>query len=64
VGGAELAGQALAAGLVDELHLLVTPILVGGGRRSLPSGVSLKLELLDEHRFGKGVIHLRYRTTG
>jgi dihydrofolate reductase len=63
VGGPELAGQALAAGLVDELHLFFTPILVGGGRRALPDGVRVRLELLHEHRFGNGVLHLHYRTT-
>jgi dihydrofolate reductase len=62
IGGAELAGQAIAAGLVDEIHLLLEPILVGGGKRALPSGVRANLELLDEHRFGNGVVHLHYRT--
>jgi dihydrofolate reductase len=62
VGGADLAGQAIKAGLVDECHLLVTPILVGGGKQSLPDNVRLKLELLDERRFGNGVVHLHYRT--
>ena len=46
--------------MVDELHLFVTPIVVGGGTQSLPDGVRLKLELLDERRFGNGVIHLHY----
>ena len=62
VGGPDLAGQAIKAGLVDEYHLFVTPIVVGGGKRSLPDGVRLKLELLDERRFGSGVVHLHYRT--
>jgi dihydrofolate reductase len=61
VGGAELAGQALAAGLVDELHLLLSPVVVGGGKRALPLGVHLDLELVDERRFAGGVVHLRYR---
>ncbi len=60
VGGPELAAQAIRAGLVDEYHLFVTPILVGGGKQSLPSGVRLELELLDERRFGNGVVHLHY----
>src|SRR6266850_8447471 len=51
VGGPDLAGQALEAGLVDELQLFVTPILVGRGNRSLPQGVRVQLELLDERRF-------------
>lgn len=62
VGGPELAGQALAAGLVDECHLFLAPVLLGGGTRALPAGVQLRLELLDERRFASGVVHLRYRT--
>jgi dihydrofolate reductase len=62
VGGPDLAAQAIRAGLVDEYHLFVTPILVGGGKQTLPNGVRLELELLGERRFGNGVVHLRYRT--
>jgi len=61
IGGAELAGQAIAAGLVDELHLLLGPIVVGGGKRALPDNVRAELELMDERRFGSGVVHLQYR---
>ena len=64
VGGPDLGGQALAAGLVDELHLFVAPVVVGGGTRALPDGVRMELELLDERRFASGVVHLRYRATG
>jgi dihydrofolate reductase len=62
VGGPDLAAQAIKAGLVDEWLLFVAPILVGGGKQSLPNDVRLKLELLDERRFGNGVVHLRNRT--
>ena len=62
MGGANLAAQAIAAGLVDECHLFIVPIMVGGGTQCLPNNVRLKLELLDERRFGSGVVHLRYRT--
>jgi riboflavin biosynthesis pyrimidine reductase len=62
VGGPELAAHAFRAGLVDELHLFVAPIVVGGGKKSLPDDVRLRLELLDERRFGNGMVHLRYRT--
>jgi dihydrofolate reductase len=62
VGGPDLAAQAIAAGLVDEYHLFVVPIVVGGGKRALPTDVPLKLELLDERRFADGVVHLHYRT--
>ena len=64
VGGANLAGQAIAAGLVDECHLFVAPVLVGGGTRSLPDDVQVTLELLEERRFGNGVVHLHYRIPG
>lgn len=62
VGGADLAAQAIKAGLVDEYHLFITPILVGGGVPSLPNDVRVKLDLLDERRFGGGVVYLHYRT--
>ena len=62
MGGPELAAQAIEAGLVDKWHLFVTPIVVGGGKRSLPDDVRVKLELLDERRFEGGVVHLHYRT--
>jgi dihydrofolate reductase len=62
VGGPDLAAQAFKARLVDEFHLFVAPIVVGGGKQSHPSNVRLKLELLDERRFGNGMLHLHYRT--
>jgi dihydrofolate reductase len=61
VGGAELAGQALTAGLVDELHAFVSPVAVGGGTAALPPDARLDLELVDERRFANGVVHLHYR---
>jgi dihydrofolate reductase len=60
VGGAELAGEAIAAGLVDECHIFLTPIIVGGGKRALPDNVRAQLELLAERRFRSGVVHLHY----
>jgi dihydrofolate reductase len=63
VAGPELAAQAFRAGLVDECHLFLAPIVVGGGKQSLPSDVRVKLELLDERRFAGGMVHLRYLTT-
>ena len=63
VGGPELAAQALRAGLVDEIQLLVSPIVVGGGNAALPDDVRVPLELLDERRFGNDVVYLRYRVT-
>ena len=62
MGGPHLASQAIKAGLVDELHLLISPVVVGGGNRALPDDVHLELELLDERRFGNGVVHVHYRT--
>ncbi len=61
VGGPDLAAQAIKAGLVDECHLFVSPIMVGGGNPALPSNVRLELELLDERRFSNDVVHLHYR---
>jgi dihydrofolate reductase len=61
VGGPDLAGQAIHAGLVDECHIITAPIVLGGGKRFLPGHVRLQLELLDERRFGNGMVHLRYR---
>ena len=62
VGGAALAAEALRAGLVDEVQLLLSPVIIGGGTRALPDGVRLGLELVDERRFSNGVVHLAYRT--
>jgi dihydrofolate reductase len=61
VGGANLAAQAFQAGLVDECRLYLVPILVGGGKKALPAHLRLKLELLDERRFGNGTVYLHYR---
>jgi dihydrofolate reductase len=60
VGGAELAGEAMTAGLVDEWHLFLVPVIVGGGKRALPDDVHAQLELLDERRFRSGIVHLRH----
>ncbi|HKP18354.1 MAG TPA: dihydrofolate reductase family protein [Gaiellaceae bacterium] len=62
VGGPDLAAQAIKAGLVDECHLFLVPIVVGGGKQALPDSVRVNLELLDERRFSNGVVHLHYRT--
>ncbi len=61
IGGAELASHAIAEGLVDECHLFLAPVLVGGGKRALPAGVHAELELVDDHRFRSGVVYLHYR---
>ena len=61
IGGAELARRAIGAGLVDECHLFLCPIVVGGGKRALPDNARAQLELLDERRFPNGVVHLHYR---
>ena len=61
VAGPELAAQAIAAGLVDDYHVFVTPVVVGGGTRALPDGASIELELAAERRFESGVVHLHYR---
>jgi dihydrofolate reductase len=62
IGGPHLAEQAIKAGLVDEWHLLLHPVVVGGGTRAIPDDVLVRLELLDQRRFDSGVVHLHYRT--
>jgi dihydrofolate reductase len=64
VGGPTLAAEALRAGLVDELHLFLTPVVVGGGTAALPRDIHIALELLDERRFANGVLYVRYRVAG
>ena len=64
VGGANLATQAFKAGLVDECQLFIWPVVVGGGKPGLPTGIRANLELLDERRFRNGIVHLRYRPLG
>ena len=64
VGGPDLAAHAFGARLVDECHLFLAPIVIGGGKRALPESVRVGLELLDERRFGNGMVYLRYRTKG
>jgi dihydrofolate reductase len=61
VGGADLAGQAIKAGLVDQLQLFLLPVVVGGGKRALPHGARSELELEDTRRFADGAVYLRYR---
>jgi dihydrofolate reductase len=60
IGGPQLAAHALGAGLVDEYHLFLVPVMVGGGKRVLPTGLRAQLELLGERSFADGVVYLRY----
>ena len=62
VGGPTLAAHAIRTGLVDEYHLFVVPIMIGGGKRVLPSNVCVKLDLLDERGFANGMVYLRYHS--
>jgi dihydrofolate reductase len=62
IGGPDLAAQAIRAGLVDEWHLFVAPIVVGGGTSWLPGGVRVELDLVDERRFPSGFAYLHYST--
>lgn len=62
IGGPTLAAPALQAGLVDECHLFVYPVLVGAGKAAFGGDARLSLDLVDEHRFGNGVVYLRYRS--
>ena len=61
VAGPDLAGQAIKAGLVDEYHLFLAPVIVGGGKQMLPEDVRVDLELFDERRFDSGFVFLGYR---
>lgn len=61
IGGPTLAAHAFAAGLIDDVHLLLNPVIVGGGTRALPDGLRLELELVDERRFADGVVFLHHR---
>ena len=61
IGGATLASRAFDAHLVDECHLFVHPVLVGGGMPAFPGRAPLQLDLIDEHQFTNGVVYLRYR---
>jgi dihydrofolate reductase len=63
IGGPGLAAEAFKAGLVDECHFFVAPIIIGGGKSAFPSGVRLSLDLLDERRFGNGMVYLHYGIT-
>jgi dihydrofolate reductase len=60
IGGPELAGQAIEAGLVDEYQLFLAPAIVGGGTRALPDDVRVDLELAETRRFGNGMVYVRY----
>lgn len=64
IGGAEVAGLALQADLVDECHLFVNPVIVGGGKPAFRPRVRCDLELLEMRRFDTGVIHVHYRLRG
>jgi dihydrofolate reductase len=61
IGGPGLAAHAFRAGLVDDVHHFLQPVVVGGGTRALPDGVRLDLDLVAEHRFAGGVVHLHHR---
>ena len=62
IGGPEIAAHAFRSGLIDECQLFLTPVIVGGGKQSLPPNVRLQLELFEERRFGNGMVFLRYRS--
>ena len=62
IAGSELAGQAFKFGLIDEYQLMLWPVVVGGGKPSLPSNVPVMFKLLEERRFESGMVYLRYQT--
>ena len=61
VGGANFAAHAFRAGLVDECHLFISPVVLGGGKSALPHDMRADLELLDERRFDNGAVYVGYR---
>ena len=61
IGGPGLAAEALRAGLVDQLDQVIAPVVIGGGKNWLPSGIRLNFELVEERRFASGAVHLRFR---
>jgi len=61
IGGPNLAGQAIKAGIVDEYHHFIAPVIIGSGNFWLPKDVKTKLELVDTRKFGNGTVHLHYR---
>jgi dihydrofolate reductase len=61
IGGSTLAAHAFNAGLIDECQLFIYPVLVGAGKPAFPIDARVQLELMEEHRFGNGVVNLRYR---
>jgi len=63
IGGATLAAAALRAGLIDEIALFLSPLVVGGGLRALPQDARIDLELLEQKRFTSGVVYVRYRVS-
>jgi dihydrofolate reductase len=64
IGGPHLAAEALRAGLVDDIHLFISPVIIGGGNSALPDDLRLDVELVDQHRFGNGVVHCHYNISG
>ncbi len=62
IGGPDLAAHAFKAGLIDECRLFIVPIIVGGGKKSLPDDIRLELKLVEECRFGNGMVYLRYQS--
>ncbi|SDO94393.1 Dihydrofolate reductase [Pedococcus dokdonensis] len=64
IGGPTLAAEAFRAGLVDEVSLYLHPVSVGGGIPALPRDLTVRLQLVEQHTFGDGVVYLRYLTPG
>jgi len=60
IGGPHLAAQAIKAGIVDEYHQIIVPIIIGGGNYWLPKDVKIQLKLADLRKFENGFVHLQY----
>jgi dihydrofolate reductase len=60
IGGPNLAAQAIKAGIVDEYHQFIAPIMIGSGLYWLPKDAKVKLKLVNIRRFENGFVHLHY----
>ncbi len=61
-GGAEIAGQLLAAGLIDEIFISIIPVLLCGGTRLFNDGIPhTELEYIGSRHFDTGLVQIRYK---
>jgi dihydrofolate reductase len=61
IGGPQLVSEAIKAGILDEIHLIIAPVIIGNGKPWLAKDITAKLELVDTRTFDNGFVHLHYR---